>query len=528
MSTNTIVYLLITLAYFFSLYKLFPRADRKSWEALIPGYNIWVWLKITNKPWWYLILLILPGVNVLMLMIMSVNLSTVYGKRSTTDVTLSALVPFVYLPYLAVQNPDYVGPIDKSKREKIWWREWRDAILFAVVAASIIRTYTLEAYTIPTSSMEKTLLIGDYLFVSKMAYGPKVPMTPLSFPFAHHSLPFTNNSVQSYLEWIKLPYYRLPGFGDVERNDVVVFNYPEGDTVDIEYQSNKSYNAMVREQAYQMQMRDAYMKKKEKSREEYLELAKATINSSRELTVRPVDKRENYIKRCVAVAGDKLEVKKGILYVNDEIAYIPPEFQFNYFVLTEEFLNKNTMKEKFGINFQDLRKIPENPGYIIPLTLENYKAVKSFPVIKDIQPFINKKTFEDPTYRIFPNVPSNDWTEDFFGPFVIPKKGEAIELNLENLPLYARLIRIYEGNDLEIKDGQIMINGEVSNSYTPKMNYYWMMGDNRHNSADSRFWGYVPEDHIVGKASFIWLSIDPEIGLLDGAIRWSRMFSGIE
>lgn len=528
MTAKGIVYLLITLAYFFSLYKLFPKAERKSWEALIPGYNIWIWLKITKKPWWYLILLLFPGVNVLMIMIMSVNLSTVFGKRSSTDVILSAFFPFVYLPYLSLQKPEYVGPIDKEKREKIWWREWRDAILFAVVAASLIRTYAMEAYTIPTSSMEKTLLIGDYLFVSKLAYGPKVPMTPLSFPFSHHSMPFSNNSVKSYLEWISLPYSRLPGFGDVERNDVVVFNYPEGDTVDIELQSNKSYNAMVREQAYQLEMRDAYMKKEIKTREQYLELSKATIKSSRELTVRPVDKRENYIKRCVAIPGDKLEVKKGILYVNDEIAYIPPGFQFNYFVLTDEFLNKNTMKEKLDINFQDLRKLPERPGYIIPLTLEAYKTAKSFPMIQSVKPFINDGSYEDPSYRIFPNTPSYDWTEDFFGPIEIPKAGKTIALTIENLPLYQRLIRIYEGNELYTKDGKIFINGNETSTYTPKMDYYWMMGDNRHNSADSRFWGFVPEDHIVGKASFIWLSIDPEIGLFDGALRWERLFSAIE
>lgn len=528
MDNNTIVYLLIAVTYFYSLSKFFPAAGRKTWEALVPGYNIWIWLKITKKPWWYIFLLIFPGVNVLVLMIMSVNLSTVFGKRSAQDVFLSAFFPFIYLPYIASKSPEYIGPIDKSKREKIWWREWRDAILFAVIAASLIRTYAIEAYTIPTSSMEKTLLIGDYLFVSKMAYGPKVPMTPLSFPFSHHSLPFTNNGVQSYLEWIKLPYFRLPGFGEVERNDVVVFNYPEGDTVDIEFQSNKSYQAMIREQAYQMQLRDEYMKKAIKTREEYLDLSKATIRSSRELTVRPVDKRENYIKRCVAVPGDKLEVNKGILYINDEIAYIPPEFQYNFFVLTEEFLNKNTMKAKFDINFQDLRKIPENPGYIIPLTLDAYKEVQKFPVIKDVKPFINKKSFDDPTYRIFPNTPKYDWTEDFFGPIEIPQKGKSIELTLENLPLYKRLITIYEGNELRVEDGKILINDEITKSYTPKMNYYWMMGDNRHNSADSRFWGFVPEDHIVGRASFIWLSIDPEIGLFDGAIRWGRMFSGIE
>ena len=528
MSTNAIIYLLIALAYFYSLFRFFPKAERKTWEALVPGYNIWVWLKITNKPWWYLFLLIFPGVNVLMLMIISVDLSTVYGKRSATDVVLSALVPFIYLPYLASQNLEYVGPIDKSKREKLWWREWRDAILFAIVVASIVRTYTFEAYTIPTASMEKSLLIGDYLFVSKLAYGPKIPMTPLSFPFSHHSLPFTNNTVQSYLEWIKLPYTRLPGFGDVERNDVVVFNYPEGDTVDIAFQSNKSYNAMVREQAYQLKLRDDYMKKEPKSLSQYNELAKATINSSRELTVRPVDKRENYIKRCVAIPGDKLVVDKGILYINDKIAYLPPYFQYNFFVLTEEFLNKNTMKSKYDINFQDLRKIPESPGYIIPLTLENYKEVKKFPVIKEVTPFINKKEFSDPTNRIFPNIPSHDWTEDFFGPITIPEAGVAINLTLENLPLYKRLITIYEGNEIYVKEGKIYINDEETSTYTPRLNYYWMMGDNRHNSADSRFWGFVPEDHIVGKASFIWLSLDQEIGILDGAIRWSRMFTGIE
>ncbi len=548
MEIKLIIYLLIVGAYMYSFYKLFPLAGRKAWEGLVPFYNIYVWLKVAKRPWWYLILLIFPGVNVLMLMIMSANLATVYGKRSSKDLLLYSLLPFIFFPLLAMDSKtEYVGPIDRTKYKKTSMQEWRDAILFAIVAASLIRTYVMEAYTIPTASMEKSLLIGDFLFVSKAAYGPKIPQTPLSFPFAHHSLPFTNNSVKSYLEWMDLPYFRLPGLGKVERNDVVVFNYPEGDTVCVEVQSNKSFNQMRRE--YQLVFGDvegeSYLwngipqNKRGTNAIDYLaqmlysmgldgKTVAKVVNEGFDRTVRPIDKRENYIKRCVAIPGDTLRVENGVLYVNGETAYIPPEFQWNYVVINNDPLRRKRLKEEFGISLSDIQQRQDTVGYVIPLTLESYKKLSKWKPIDDISPMLNRPGTVDVFSRIFPNVTGSPWTEDFFGPIIIPKKGETVELTLANLPIYRRLITIYEGHALSIDNDQIVIDGQNADSYTFEMDYYWMMGDNRHNSADSRFWGFVPEDHIVGKASFIWLSLDQELGWFSGKIRWDRFFNTIE
>ena len=532
-----------------SLFFLFKKAGKKGWEAFVPGYNLWVWLKIVDKPWWWIFLLIFPGVNILMVMVMCVNISTVFGLRKWQHVTLAAFAPYFFLPYIAQQKDiTYVGPMVKDKKNRSSLLEWRDAIIFAIVAASIIRTYFLEAYTIPTSSMERSMLIGDYLFVSKMSYGPKVPQTPLSFPFAHHTLPLTDN-VQSYLEWWKLPYFRLPGLGKVERNDVVVFNFPAGDTV-VLAQQNESYEQIIRDYAFQLKEKDLVRKIEPKEDSYYLNLARNEIWRTQDISIRPVDKRENYIKRCVGVPGDKLEVNRGILYINDKPAEIPKEFQYNYIVKAKDAINRNRLKEDYDVNFQDQRRIKGSTGYIMPLTLENYNKLKTQPVVEGVAPAIHFDQLKnlsfwatpyfiemDPmfyskyrgvTNRIYPNVNEYNWNVDFFVPITIPKAGETIELNLYNLPLYKRIIGVYEGNSLSVSDGKILINGEEANSYTFKMNYYWMMGDNRHNSQDSRFWGVVPEDHIVGEAAFIWLSLDPELGLFDGKIRWNRLFSGIE
>jgi len=545
MEMKLFLYLLIAAGYFYTFYKLFPLAGRKAWEGLVPGYNLWIWIKVIQKPWWYSILLIFPGVNVLVIMIMSASLSSVFGRRSASDYLQAALIPFIYFPRLAnTKNLSYLGPIDRTKVKKNGTQEWRDAILFAIIAASLIRTYVMEAYTIPTASMEKTMLIGDYLFVSKMAYGAKIPMTPLSFPFAHHTLPFSEN-VASYLKWMDLPYMRLPGYSDVERNDVVVFNYPEGDTVCVELQSNKSFHQMRREFSYffgkdkaEIYMRTGIPTAEQRTRATQLlastlgslglprDKISKVINEGFDFTVRPIDKRENYIKRCVGISGDTLQVDKGVLYINGEVASIPAEFQYNYYLYTEEFLNKKKLKNDFGVSYSDQRKLDGEPGYIMPMTFDNYQKIKELPQILTSAPTLNKGGF-DPSMRIYPNHPNFNYTEDFFGPIVIPAAGMSIPLNEKTIPIYSRAIRIYEGNTLSQKDGKILINGEEQREYTFKLNYYWMMGDNRHNSADSRFWGFVPEDHIVGEASFIWLSLDQEVGWFDGKIRWNRFFQSV-
>ncbi|MBT6439041.1 MAG: hypothetical protein HOK72_04995, partial [Flavobacteriales bacterium] len=312
-----------------ALVKFIPAAGYSASHAFIPGLNILTWLKVIKRPWWWILLLIFPGVNFLLGIVMCVELAKAFGYLESKDQILAGAFGFIYLPMLSKDKKlIYVGPEDWTKKKKTKVREWSEAIIFAVIAASIIRTYFLEAYTIPTPSMEKSLLVGDYLFVSKFHYGPKSPQTPLSFPFAHHTMPGTI-SMKSYLEWIKLPFFRLPGFTDVERNDVVVFNYPDGDTVVVARQ-NESYQQIIRDEAYSYKLRDLDNQMPLKENTEYENLARKRILQNDEISVRPVDKRENYIKRCVGIAGDKLEVKNGVLFIDDKQAEIPEEYQLNY------------------------------------------------------------------------------------------------------------------------------------------------------------------------------------------------------
>lgn len=542
---NIVIYALIAIGYLVGFYLIFPKIGRKAWEGLIPGYNFYVVAKVCQKPWWWVLLLIFPGVNVLMLMVFNSNLATIINKRSLKEQALAVLFPFVMFPKWGLEDIKHVGPIDRSKYKKSTGREWGDALIFAIVAASIIRTYFLEAFTIPTASMEKTLLIGDYLFVSKMAYGPKVPQTPLSFPFAHHTLPLVN--IPSYLDWMELPYHRLPGFGEVERNDIVVFNYPEGDTVAVELQSNMSYNQLLRNyealfgaekarkfiwegispKLYQSQPTNNLLGMLQRMGMNQAQATKI-VKEGYDMTVRPVDKREHYIKRCVAVPGDEIHIKNAKLFINGETAYIPPAFQYNYVISAKSSLNKSILKDKLDVNLQDSEysEYATNAGYFynLPLTLEALNTMESWSTIERVD--IDMKLPETSVERsIFPNQPTTNWTRDNWGKLTVPAAGTTVELNLMNLPYYERIIDVYEGHDLRIDGDQILIDGEVANSYTFEMDYYFMMGDNRHNSADSRFWGFVPENHIVGKAAFIWLSLDKERTLFDGKIRFSRMFS---
>ncbi len=356
---------------------------------------------------------------------------------------------------------------ENNKAQKSKVREWLDALLFAVIAATIIRIFLIEAYTIPTSSMEKSLLIGDYLFVSKINYGPRVPMTPLSFPFAHHTLPFTRDT-KSYLEWLKIPYYRLPGFQDIKRNDVVVFNFPKED-------------------------------------------------------FRPVDKRENYIKRCVAIPGDDLEIVDRQLLINGQTADNPELAQFNYFVRTNGTpINKKTL-EKMDVTEGGMH-VGAGDLYEYTLTNQSLDKLKKLQNVQKIDTINRDKGKSTKTEPVFPyNNENYPWNIDNYGPLKVPAKGATIQLTRENLGIYERIIKIYEGNDLKVSPDGIFINGTKTDSYTFQMDYYFMMGDNRHNSLDSRYWGFVPQDHIVGKALLIWLSIDGKKKFLD-KIRWNRLF----
>lgn len=500
---------------FASLWKLFQKAGKPAWAGFVPGYNILVWLQITGKPWWWIFLFLVPGVNLLMFIVMNVNISIVLGQREFKDHVIMTFLPWMKIPQTVFANNSYVGPIPVAERKRGMLGQWGDAILFAVIVATVFRTFTFEAFTIPTPSMEKSLLVGDYLFVSKVSYGPRMPMTPVTFPFTHHTMPFTT-STPSFVNWFSQPYRRLPGFGSPERGDAVVFNFPEGDTVVANFQ-NQSYYQLVRNYG---------RKKIHDPNFRMLNMVDGQVRQvpTGGILVRPLDKKENYIKRCVAVAGDSLEVRNGVVYVNSLEQPLPPDGQLAYeFVLRSKF-NEKRLKEMLDISPDDISP-SENGGVSIPLTAAAAEKLKGFDNVISMTRQNHPRGYSNDYARLpyFPNHPDYDWTEDNFGPIYIPKKGATVQLNERVLPLYERAIRVYEHNDLEVRDGQIIINGQPAMSYTFKQDYYWLMGDNRHRSQDSRFWGFVPHDHVVGKAVLVWFTKDPYTG-----IRWKRLFSTVK
>jgi signal peptidase I len=511
------IWIVFGLLVIIGLYRLFEKAGEKGWKAIVPIYNIYVWLKIIQRPWWWLILTLIPGVGFLMIMIMSVQLSKAFGKTSFMNLLLAAFFPFLYLPYLGFsKDVTFKGAEDKNKLKRSASREWVDAIVFAVVAATVIRTFFIEAFTIPSSSMEKTLMIGDYLFVSKLSYGPKLPNTPIAFPFAHHTMPLSQRT-PSYLEWMKLPYYRLPGFGHVQNNDIVVFNYPEGDTVLYENQ-NASYYQILRDVASEIRMSDPG-----KDESYYIGLARNNKLRKDSYTVRPVDKKENYIKRCIGIPGDVVEVRNGDLYVNDKMSYRAPTMQAFYRIQTNYIPPADLKMLDVNIEENNTEYAHVDSNYYVNLPDDKINKVKGLSWGKVIDRKVEIKGPVDPSYHIFPNDPHYNWTVDNFGPLRIPKKGDVVKLDSTTLPIYRRIIDVYEGNDLQEKNGKVYINGVETNSYTLKLDYYFMMGDNRHNSADSRFWGFVPEDHVVGKAVFVWMSLSQKD--YQKKLRWDRFFS---
>jgi signal peptidase I len=400
--------------------------------------------------------------------------------------------------------------------------EWLDALIFAVVAVTLINIYFFQNYKIPTPSMESTMLVGDHLYVSKMAYGPRVPNTPIAFPFTQNRLPFFNT--ESYLTWIQLPYKKLAGFGVVKRNDIVVFNFPAGDTVVVE-QSARSYYSILREYAMGAKSQDIYGNNPIKSWDSYMDKARKTVRGSRNFHIvdRPVDRRDNYIKRCVAIPGDSLEVRNGDVFINGKPQ---PDFegiQYEYLVQTNgQPLNPRVMA-KYGIS-EEYLGIQNNPKYYFPLNKINAEKIKKeIPNILKVE----RQIYGSPDFQTFPNSQKFSWSVDQYGPIWIPKKGVKVALTTENLPFFDRIIEAYEGNTLWIKDGTIFINGQPVTEYTFKMDYYFMMGDNRHRSADSRFWGYVPEDHIIGKPKFVWLSTNKDQSF-PKSIRWNRFFKIVD
>jgi signal peptidase I len=396
--------------------------------------------------------------------------------------------------------------------------EWLDALIFAVIAVTIINIFLFQNYKIPTGSMEKTLLIGDHLYVSKVAYGPRIPNTPLSFPFTQHTMPLTTNA-KSYLDWIKLPYKRLAGFGKVRRDDAVVFNFPAGDTVVLAHQ-NVSYYSIVRDSAYMMQLKDRYYGKPARSEREYYNMARKAIWKHFDITVRPVDKRDNYIKRCVAIPGDTLQIINKRVVINGEPQIEYPGIRFHYLIYPKP---GQTISDRV---FERM-EIYDNQRYsnVIYsfLTNEELEKIRDF---KSVQQVIGNYDFDAYSKDYFPNDTNYKWTLNNFGPLYIPKKGATVKLDTVNICLYERIIGYYENNRLQIKDGRIFINDQPAEEYTFKMDYYWMMGDNRHSSLDSRFWGFVPEDHIIGKPKLIWLSLNKNKKFLS-KIRWERMLKRV-
>lgn len=394
--------------------------------------------------------------------------------------------------------------------------EWIDALIFAVIAVTFINIFFFQNYKIPTGSMEKTLLIGDHLYVSKLKFGPKIPNTPLAFPFTQHTLPLTTRT-KSYLEWIQWDYKRLAGFHTIKNDNIVVFNFPEGDTVAVE-SPETSYYAHIRNYAQQSMANDH----SGKSKEFHFAMARQAIMNQWHIVTRPVDRRDNYIKRCVAIPGDTLTIIDGQVHINSVPQKHIEKIQYAYYVETDGTRINPLLLEKMGIYQDECRPAQTENSYIIYLTKQNYEKLKATPGINSITSFFVEKG----EYReyIFPHDPRYAWNEDNFGPLVIPKKGVTVQIDTSNISLYERIICPYEGNTFEIDGGTILINGKPATSYTFKMDYYFMMGDNRHLSADSRFWGFVPEDHIVGAPKFVWLSLDKEKSF-PANIRWKRMFT---
>jgi len=432
------------------------------------------------------------------------------------------VVPFIYDIYIT------------KKIRWQWWKDaekpvkfimsWVDALVFALVAVYFINLYFFQNYVIPSSSLEKSLLTGDYLFVSKVSYGPRIPQTPLTMPLTQHTLPVLQ--CKSYIEWPHWDYRRVKGFGKVELNDIVVFNYPAGDTLcsALQYQAYDFYQMCysIGYQIYPERPNPDSLSAEDRMRyfQTIYDAGRAEIKRNQaeygEVTTRPTDRRENYVKRCVGLPGQTLQIKNRIVYLDGKANKEPDNVQYSYYVKLKQSLPDDVMKE-LGISMEDLTSL-NTLGYM-PLTKH---AVAALSTRSDLVESITLNT-DSNDLDIYPLNGNYHWTRDNYGPVWIPEKGKSIDLTLDNIAIYERPIRTYEGNDLQVRDGRIYINGKEARSYTFKMDYYWMMGDNRHNSADSRYWGFVPEDHVVGKPIFIWWSSDPDRHGI-GGVRWNRLF----
>lgn len=483
-----IFFLIMQVIHFLGTWKLYVKAGRKAWEAIIPVYNAIVLMQIINRPKWWVILLFIPIINLLMFPILWVETIRSFGKSSTMDSVLVIATLGFYIYYVNyMEDVKYIE--NRSLKPRTATGEWVSSIAFAIIAATMVHTYVMQPYTIPTSSLEKTLLIGDFLFVSKFHYGARVPMTTIAAPMVHDTIPaipipFTGihitKKIRSYLNKPQLPYLRIPGFQKIKQNDIVVFSWP----VDTVEQFFKKTNRKIR---------------------------------------KPIDKKSNYVKRCVGISGDSLEIKDGYVYINGKRNVLPEraKLQFYYDVNTGGAqLSVKSLKTRYHV--REGGRLQDG-NYILNLASDDAKRLKNNPSVKGM---VRKISPKGESENVFPNVRSLNWNKDNFGPIYIPKKDVTVALNLQSLPLYKQIIVEYEKNKLEVNNGEIMINGQVANSYTFKQNYFWMMGDNRQNSEDSRYWGFVPADHIVGKPVFIWFSWNTD-GKGLGKVRWERLFTTV-
>ena len=494
-----LLFLLIQIIHFVGTYKLYRTAGRKSWEALIPVYNAIVLMKIINRPWWWTFLLFMPVINLIMFPVIWIETIRSFGKNSPRDTMLVLLTMGFYIYYVNFfLEVTYIE--NRSLKPGTEFGEWVSSILFAIVAATIVHTYFVQPFTIPSSSLEKTLLVGDFLFVSKLNYGARLPMTTIAAPMVHDTIPilgiksylfdddFSKKSI-SLLNKFELPYLRIPGFEKIERNEIVVFNQPADTLLDMnDFTPDRSY-------------------------------------------YKPVDKKTNLVKRAVGVPGDSLEIKNGYIFINGKQTTLPDRAkpQYNFFVNTAgQALNQNLLVDRYGA--RDGLKYPDgkfalnsNGGYLLTLTDAEANLIQNNPAVQEVKKIMNPPGKTD---NVFPYVDSLKWNMDNYGPIYIPKKGVTVELDVQTLPFYKRIIQEYEKNSLRTEGKKIWINGQKTDQYTFKQNYYWMMGDNRQNSLDARKWGYVPFDHIVGKPVFIWLSWNKNGKGID-KIRWERIFTTV-
>ena len=488
MTSWIITVLVISTIHAICTWKLYIKAGRKAWEAFVPVYNGIVLMQIINRPKWWMFLVFLPVINLLILPVIWIETLRTFGKKTTADMWLGVVTLGLYIGYVNyTQDVSYEANRETKPATKAL--DTLGSLTFALIVATFVHTYFIQPFVIPSSSLEKSLLVGDFLFVSKFHYGARTPMTPIAAPMVHDSIPIIKKL--SYLSKPQLPYFRFPALEKIKNNDIVVFILPR-DTL-----SNMYLPATER-------------------------------------IDKPRDKKTNYVKRCVGIPGDSLQIKDGIVFVNGKELILPERAkpQYSYEVtydMNESIDFERILKELNSTDGAGFKNETRDTLFIAALTFDGAEKLKSISGIKSVNRII-KKEAEDGAFPDFkdgkPSV-TNKWNGDNFGPIYIPQAGKTVALNKESLPLYKIIITEYEGNTLEVKDNEIKINGKVVNSYTFKQDYYWMMGDNRHNSLDARYFGYTPADHIVGKPIFIWMSLDWNAKGLLNKFRTERFFTTV-